>query len=459
VKKRYGVVFLASLCALVGLLAGPATGVEITGTVPDSSGNYSVCNVRQQNLVPKTGSGKSALIEASCNWGGSVTPTAMRLRYRMIAGGQIFTDGFGTGALVSPSVTASDYEQPPEPNQSGTVHTPSIKRSYGAMIADFGTSYPAEIVGVELFFSGAYRTGRIDEVIPSRLQIFYPTDYYTGGQAGGATPCLVKSWIGPDATASQTLGDPWSSVITFYPSGTPVKEPPRATIRYSPGGDPTTSDPTIMSLPAPLGVHDVNFDWPETGTPWFLRLRVVCKWVDVNGVSQSKILTYAAANYDVTAVERRFSLSECLSGAGIGFNPSSWVPGLIKSGGCLLRWAFIPESNPFDGLRQAWEGSGASVVALPVSIINSGFDSLENGWASRDSSCTGPTANVPMGPLGGTFTMQPLKTCDGPMETVSGMVKPLSTIAFALLGLFTCVRLLLGAFGMYGAPAPPEVAT
>jgi hypothetical protein len=87
-------------------------------------------------------------------------------------------------------------------------------------------------------------------------------------------------------------------------------------------------------------------------------------------------------------------LSACLNGAGLGLDPSSWVPGLVKDVGCLFQWAFIPGSintsaftSPFTShVPGMWIGDALAAVSTIVGGVNTGI---------ADGACDAPKVTPP----------------------------------------------------------------
>ena len=90
------------------------------------------------------------------------------------------------------------------------------------------------------------------------------------------------------------------------------------------------------------------------------------------------------------------NLSDCLDGSGLGLNPSSWVPGLVSDLGCLLSWAFIPQSVNTASLSTPFTGHfpGTWVVDA-VSSLNTLVSGLTTAAAA--SACDAP--HIGSGPM------------------------------------------------------------
>jgi hypothetical protein len=135
--------------------------------------------------------------------------------------------------------------------------------------------------------------------------------------------------------------------------------------------------------------------------------------------------------------------TSCLGG-GWGWNPIEWVLKPVK---CALAWAFIPSDT--SGWVDAWNGSVVQSLFTPVDALIETWDGFSDGLSGAGG-CEGLTANVPNG-AGGSFTFQPLNTCNAPVSTVALGVRTLLGAVFLVGGLLGAARLVLRSFGIHTA--------
>ena len=119
-----------------------------------------------------------------------------------------------------------------------------------------------------------------------------------------------------------------------------------------------------------------------------------------------------------TAEEKEAS---CLSSSGIGAWPSSWVPGLVRMGSCVLKSMFIPSSEVTTGFQRdvnavlashTPSNYAASYVPLATQVVVGLDDSLVS---HRDDSLTLLPASVLPG--GSTLPAQTLDSTDLPTDS------------------------------------------
>lgn len=83
------------------------------------------------------------------------------------------------------------------------------------------------------------------------------------------------------------------------------------------------------------------------------------------------------------------NLGTCVSGAGLGVDPSSWVPGLITDMGCLLSWAFLPHSISTSAL------SSPFTTTFPGTWVADGVDAMGTLYAGLSGGISGSACDAP----------------------------------------------------------------
>lgn len=86
--------------------------------------------------------------------------------------------------------------------------------------------------------------------------------------------------------------------------------------------------------------------------------------------------------------------------------PSTWVPGIVGAGVCVLEWAFVPEKSFSERANEVRESSDAAgAVVEGVGSVRAVVDELGSPAAV---SCAGPEVPVPPAP-----PQHPMSVCDG----------------------------------------------
>jgi hypothetical protein len=300
-----------------------------------------------------------------------------------------------------------------------------------------------------MVISGTSRTARYSYAGVSPQQPRYSDTYFPGGTPGNG-PCAAVYFNGPDLTTDYAVG----TVLNFTVDIEDTPLPRSARVELIEGQAP---DPVIVTdepIPEDITVQKVvSVEVQQANSP-HRNANWVCSYTDEFGQLQTYRGGYSPAGAlpESQAVNRdgaTFDLSACLSGAGIGIEPSSWVPGLVKSTGCLLRWAFIPDENPFEETAVAFEDSFVSSMFYPFERLNSAWLSFDGGYSGAASvGCKGPELVLPLGNSGNTFDFTPLSTCEAPVTGVADITRKFLTVVTYVGTAFGVARILTSAFGM-----------
>jgi hypothetical protein len=214
--------------------------------------------------------------------------------------------------------------------------------------------------------------------------------------------------------------------------------------------DPIGSDvPFTVTSPVDLAATDISFryDWggtdgefpltafdasvPETLTiPGlnvdrnFERLSIYC--TDSSGALNLR--GGLATNDIVTGSDELFpnsrSIDSCLSGAGIGLNPSSWVPGLVRMTSCVLTVLFVPSQIDASALRRRIS-AGSGTWAEPITAVTDGIGDI----TTVSANCA-YAVNLP---INEGLTMS-FDSCTGGVATGRDLVYTVSSVSILMFG-------------------------
>jgi len=83
--------------------------------------------------------------------------------------------------------------------------------------------------------------------------------------------------------------------------------------------------------------------------------------------------------------------SDCYSATGLGWAPTSWVPGLVKLGGCVARSLFIPAPSSvtrlYDVGNEITEKAPISFVADSYALVAESMDGAPEAVAAHEDDC------------------------------------------------------------------------
>lgn len=147
-------------------------------------------------------------------------------------------------------------------------------------------------------------------------------------------------------------------------------------------------------------------------------------------------------------------IGECWADSGIGINPLSWVPALVRMVVCALKALFWPSGSAFAAFRSAWDQSVGNLVGVPLQLGAALWNVVRGG---AQLGCSGPTVTLP-GAVGG-YTVNILSTCSGITQTIAAYVRPLMLGIIWLTAILLVVHAFSSALGIGGKSAGPSMYT
>jgi hypothetical protein len=203
------------------------------------------------------------------------------------------------------------------------------------------------------------------------------------------------------------------------------------------GGTPQTGPSITLDPASSYGPpHTFSFSFTDSGK-WSVVVTIYC----ADGTTH---VMFAGAPQEKFDVPGRPRLQDCWGESGIGLNPASWVPALIRGTSCVLQALFVPYAAGDDiaGMRDAYGASGLNDYVTPVQTLwgtASGFSG-----AVADGSCSGPLVNIPhFGPGGADMAFHPLDAC-GASAPLASRVHDFFTFAVYIGAAYTIYTMLFG---------------
>lgn len=253
-----------------------------------------------------------------------------------------------------------------------------------------------------------------------------PADYFPGGTVGDLPPL--------QATCSRVLTRGTAgNVATFTGTG----QPGTATYSWVFG------DGASSTAQSPQHVYPSLSSMPTDG--WTATLTVT-RGSDSSTAACSLRVDFLHPNEAVPGSTGGTSQSEddtdCPSGWGI-LNPSSF--------GQLLRCLFVPSGEPWEDLKDAYQGSFIDVGLEPAEAVLGAWESMARGRSDTLSTgidpCVGPEMNVPLGtPTEGgppfEVEIRPLYACTEPLKTMATILRVIETGALYLGAAMVLAKML-----------------
>lgn len=118
------------------------------------------------------------------------------------------------------------------------------------------------------------------------------------------------------------------------------------------------------------------------------------------------------------------TIDVCLSGSGIGVNPSSWVPGLVRMVGCVLTVLFVPSQIDASALRRRIS-AGSGTWAEPITAVTDGIGDI----TTVPANCA-YAVNLP---INDGLTMS-FDSCTGGVATGRDLVYTVSSVSILMFG-------------------------
>jgi len=176
------------------------------------------------------------------------------------------------------------------------------------------------------------------------------------------------------------------------------------TVHLSPDGviqGPDSSGTTIITItPTKTGAWDPQFMCVWSGEVFY--------WGDVTSPpAGSPLLSTPGDCSSGLGVFCASDLTACLNGAGLGLDPSSWVPGLVQDFGCLLQWLFVPASVNTSELTSGFTAHVPGMWVADAFDAVTTFTGSLSGALSGGSACSAPFlgwSSSNLGTLGSGFS-------------------------------------------------------
>jgi hypothetical protein len=185
--------------------------------------------------------------------------------------------------------------------------------------------------------------------LPSMPPAFSGGDATEADQAG----CLATLEMrGPDSTGLFQGGVDYRFQVRVYGSD----------VEWVQIESQNVDSSTTRVTPVRFQLTDLVAKWLEDEQDPVIVFRV-----KVAGVETCQPFLYTEGRWAPAEKSGRRSLAECMQSAGIGWNPTSWVPFVLKGLGCVLEWAFIPDTSIADELAGVYAELTGSFPIGPVS--------------------------------------------------------------------------------------------
>ena len=205
----------------------------------------------------------------------------------------------------------------------------------------FGQSPPCSVVSV---------TGHQD---PLTLEF---TDYtYSFDIAGPVNRIIASANVNPGFTSNTppNYSPSFNTAASQYTGG---NNPGTLSYVYT-SGDPTPSGDGTSNLTMDFNQTTVNSTSGGNNLPTQLNAWCYASgqgWFSLGNLLSSSIIGETYTPPTPPTGPPTSTIGQCLASDGLGIDPASWVPGLVKMGTCGLQWLFIPSSKALSSLANSF---------------------------------------------------------------------------------------------------------
>jgi hypothetical protein len=436
--RHMAALLTATVLVALGLVVRPLPASAAELVAPDAQGAYAVCNIRLNrwtNYSPYN-SGAPFRFWLSCNYslahtnGDPDISGSLNGLYSVTDGsaGQHPCNTTGSGQTVTVNGLGRyrcEYTTGTFSSSETRSYGETQSFCYGLTFANGGTN--------TLTRQCRYHQKSTGQGYPE-----YPPDWYSGGSPPDQN--VATSGL----TCGRTLASPSEMAARFTATSDPV---PNTTVSWSWAfGDGSSSSvqnpskvyPALTQMPS--GGWTATVTATYTGQPGYVpdpstrTCSLKVDFLNPNDLDPS------------TAGDDDDEGGDCPSGWG-WLNPLA----ILK----VLRCAFVPTGNPFEGISEAYDTSGVSIITFPLEMVDDAITALQKGANSAMDDpgepgyeCEGPTASFRLPGTSTEFEVAPLTTCEAPFSTVASVVRPVTKVALWLMAILGSVRMVAGTFGV-----------